>query len=122
MTAPQPDWAAWADATDLQIMTGRCWAELRRLLRAVPVLTKALNSYADAHARDKSLYLSWFAASYRQAGEVEEAAKVADRTLDLSAEVASVRLRQRLNPLIEQLRPHHGLPAVADVLEKAGVT
>ncbi|MFZ4236833.1 XRE family transcriptional regulator [Streptomyces murinus] len=118
---PQPDWAAWVDATELQIMAGRCWTELRRPLRAVPVLTKALNSYADAHARDKSLYLSWLATSYLHAGEVEEAAKVVGRALDLAAEVASVRPRQRLNPLIEQLHPHHGLSAVADALEKASV-
>lgn len=71
------------------------------------------------HARDKSLYLSWLAASYLHAGEVEQAATVASRALDLSAEVASARPRQRLDPLIDQLRGHHALPAVADVLEKA---
>ncbi|MFS4093675.1 XRE family transcriptional regulator [Streptomyces sp. AF1A] len=116
---PQPDWVAWVDATELQIMTGRCWTELRRPLRAVPVLEKALSRYDDTHARDKSLYLSWLAASYLRAGEVEQAAKVTGRALDLSAEVASVRPRQRLTPLVDQLRPHHGLSAVADVLEKA---
>ncbi|MCS0602669.1 XRE family transcriptional regulator [Streptomyces sp. LP11] len=117
---PQPDWAAWVDATELQIMAGRCWTELRRPLRAVPVLTGALKSYADAHARDKSLYLSRLATSYLHAGEVEEAAKLASRALDLSAEVASVRPRQRLTPLIEQLRPYHRLSAVADALERGG--
>ncbi|WP_254885575.1 hypothetical protein [Streptomyces sp. NA02950] len=36
--SPQPDWSAWVDRNELQIMTGRCWTELRRPLRAVPVL------------------------------------------------------------------------------------
>ncbi len=27
---PQPDWSVWVDRTELGIMTGRCWTELRR--------------------------------------------------------------------------------------------
>jgi hypothetical protein len=118
-STPQPDWVAWVDTNELQIMTGRCWTELHRPLRAVPVLEQALRRYDDTHARDTSLYLSWLAASYLHAGEVEQAAKVTGRALDLSAEVASVRPRQRLDALIDQLREHRTLPAVADALEKA---
>ncbi|MEU1466051.1 XRE family transcriptional regulator [Streptomyces sp. NPDC005727] len=118
---PQHDWAAWVDLNELQIMAGRCWTELHRPLRAVPVLEAALAQYDDAHARDKSLYLSWLATAYLQAGEVEQAATVTDRALDLSTEVASVRPRQRLAPPLEQLGKHRSLPAVAAVLEKASV-
>ncbi|MFZ3595833.1 XRE family transcriptional regulator [Streptomyces sp. BH104] len=117
--APQPDWAAWVDRTELQIMAGRCWTELRRPLRAVPVLEAGLASYDDAHARDKSLYLSWLADSYLNAGEVEQAATVTDRSLDLSAGVASVRPRKRLAPVLRRLDEHRSLPTVARVLEKA---
>ncbi|MFR0358628.1 helix-turn-helix domain-containing protein [Streptomyces sediminimaris] len=117
--AAQPDWAAWVDETELQIMTGRCWTELRRPLRAVPVLETALARYEDAHARDKALYLSWLADSYLMAGEVEQAATVAGRALDLSSGVASVRPRERLAPVLARLGEHQALPAVADVLERA---
>jgi hypothetical protein len=106
------------DQTELDIMTGRCWTELRRPLRAVPVLTRALDQYADHHARDKALYLSWLADSYLTAGEVEAAAAVTGRALDLAAGVASVRPRQRLAPLLRQLRQHAELSAVQDVLAK----
>ncbi|MGC9536531.1 helix-turn-helix domain-containing protein [Streptomyces sp. UG1] len=117
--APQPDWAAWVDETELQIMSGRCWTELRRPLRAVPVLEAALARYDDSHARDKALYLSWLADSYLTAGEVEQAAKVTGRALDLSSGVASVRPRERLAPVLHRLGEHEALPAVADVLEQA---
>jgi hypothetical protein len=50
---PQPDGVAWVDSNELQIMTGRCWTELRRPLRAVPVLTQALDRYDDTHARQE---------------------------------------------------------------------
>ncbi|MGW6603376.1 XRE family transcriptional regulator [Streptomyces sp. NPDC055036] len=116
---PQPDWAAWVDRNELQVMTGRCWTELRRPLRAVPVLEDVLTQYDNTHARDKSLYLSWLADSYLAAGEVEQAATVTGRALELSAGVASVRPRARLSPILRQLRDHHEVPAVADVLERA---
>ncbi|UKY50384.1 helix-turn-helix domain-containing protein [Streptomyces inhibens] len=116
---PQPDWAAWVDHNELQIMTGRCWTELRRPLRAVPVLEDALAKYEDTHARDKSLYLSWLADSYMSAGEVEQAASTARRSLELSAGVASVRPRQRIEPTLRRLSSHRELPAVAEVLELA---
>ncbi|MFH8660994.1 XRE family transcriptional regulator [Streptomyces afghaniensis] len=116
---PERDWAAWVDETELDIMTGRCWTELRRPLRAVPVLTRALARYDDHHARDKALYLSWLADAYLAAGEVEEAAAVTNRALDLSIGVASVRPRQRLTPVLNQLRQHQGLGVVQDVLKRA---
>lgn len=116
---PQPDWVTWVTETELQIMSGRCWTELRRPLRAVPVLEAALARYDDAHARDKSLYLSWLADSYLMAGEVEQAATVIGRALDLSTGVASVRPRQRLASVLRRLGEHRALPVVAGVLDKA---
>ncbi|MET9035294.1 helix-turn-helix domain-containing protein [Streptomyces mirabilis] len=116
---PQPDWAAWVDANELDIMTGRCWAELRRPLRAVPVLESALSRFDDAHARDKALYLSWLADAYLSAGEVEQAAAATGRALDLSTGIASVRPRQRLAPVLAQLAQHLSVAAVRGVLEKA---
>ncbi|GGJ56402.1 helix-turn-helix domain-containing protein [Streptomyces brasiliensis] len=118
---PQPDWAVWVDSTELHIMTGRCWTELRRPLRAVPILTKALDAYSDHNARDKALYLSWLADAYLSAGEVEEAATVTGRALDLATGIASVRPRQRLTPVLDQLRQHQDVTAVRDVLQKADV-
>ncbi|MEU5306574.1 XRE family transcriptional regulator [Streptomyces noursei] len=118
---PQPDWVAWVDRNELEIMSGRCWTELRRPLRAVPVLESALAAYDDTHARDKSLYLSWLADSYLTAGEVEQAATVTGRALDLCAGVASVRPRERLAPVLRRLGEHRTVPGVAEVLEKARV-
>ena len=115
-----PDWAAWVDDTELDIMAGRCWTELRRPLRAVPVLTAALARYDDIHARDKALYLSWLADALISAGEVEEAARVTGDALDLAVGVASVRPRKRLAPVINQLGHYRQLPAVRDALERVG--
>ncbi|MEU3719110.1 helix-turn-helix domain-containing protein [Streptomyces californicus] len=118
---PQPDWSAWVDYTELEIMTGRCWTELDRPLRAVPVLTRALGRYSDDNARDKSLYLSWLAQAYLTAGEVEEAARHVGRAASLAYGVASQRPAQRLAPLITRLRTHAGVGAVRELLDRAAV-
>lgn len=117
--SPQPDWVAWVDERELQIMGGRCWTELRRPLRAVPILEAALAGYDDSHARDKALYLSWLAESYFTAGEVEQAAVVTCQALDLTNGVASVRPRRQLSPVLERLAAHCGIAAVDVALEKA---
>lgn len=93
---PAPDWAAWVDATELGIMTGRCWAQLRQPQRAIPVLEDVLSCFPDAYRRDKALYLTWLAAAYRDAGEAEQSAVTLRMAQTLSAEVASVRPHQRI--------------------------
>lgn len=57
-TVALADYAAWIDADELAIMTGHCWSELPRPLRAVPVLEDALTRYTDTHARDKALMVA----------------------------------------------------------------
>jgi tetratricopeptide (TPR) repeat protein len=101
-----PDWAAWVDASELQIMTGRCWAQLRQPGRAIPVLEGVLSAYPDTWGRDKALYLTWLAEAYRDAGEVEQAGAVLDEAQALSAGVASVRPRQRITDVAATLAPY----------------
>lgn len=115
--ARTPDYAAWIDSDELAIMTGRCWAELRRPLRAVPVLEAALSRYSDSHARDKALYSSWLAESYLDAGEVEQAVNTVSSSLRVMGNVASVRPRQRLGLVVGRLEQDHGdVPGVRELL------
>ncbi|MFI5606884.1 hypothetical protein [Amycolatopsis sp. NPDC051903] len=103
-TDDSPGWAAWAhNPVELQIMAGRCWTELHKPLRAVPVMESAMAAYADSHARDKALYLSWLSEAYIDAGEVEQAAATTGRALDLSAGVASPRPAERLSDVLDRL-------------------
>ncbi len=111
-----PDYAAWIDENELAIMTGRCWSELHRPLRAVPVLEKALSQYSDAHSRDKALYSSWLADSYIDAGEIEQAVDTLRSSVAVMGDVASVRPRQRLCAVASRLAEHRALPVVADLL------
>ncbi len=115
---PPPDWAAWVDLNEIQIMSGRCWTELRRPLRAVGVLEHALARYDDTHARDKSLYLTWLAHAYYQGGEIEQAARVTARAVDLANGVGSVRPAQRMAPLLRKFGNHQSVGSVAELLDR----
>lgn len=118
---PGPDWSSWVDTRELQIMKGRCWTELHRPLRAVPALEAALADFADAHARDKSLYLTWLAHAYLDAGETEQSATVITEAMDLSAGIGSVRPQQRANEFLLRLQPHRTIAPVAELLDRAAM-
>ncbi|WP_410618486.1 hypothetical protein [Amycolatopsis sp. cmx-8-4] len=115
---PEPDWVFWVDETEIDIMAGRCWTELRRPLRAVPVLERVLAGFDDTHARDKALYLTWLATSYLQAGEVEQAAATLTRAVDLAAGVGSVRPATRITAVARRMARYRSTPVVADLLAR----
>ncbi|WP_158720981.1 helix-turn-helix domain-containing protein [Streptomyces sp. NRRL S-241] len=116
---PGPDWAYWVDSDEITIMTGRCWAELHRPLRAIPALEDALGRYDDSRSRDKALYLSWLAAAYLDAGEIEHAAAITARVFDLSEGLASIRPKGRARLMVKRLEPHRSLAPVGALLERA---
>lgn len=115
---PEPDWVFWVDDTELQIMAGRCWTELRRPLRAVHLLEDVLARYEDTHARDKALYLTWLATAYQDAGEPEQAAAVTGRAFDLAWGVGSVRPAARMATVLQRLQPYQAVPDVAALLDR----
>ncbi|MGW4061992.1 hypothetical protein ACWEGE_27190 [Amycolatopsis sp. NPDC004747] len=116
-----PDWVFWVDEAEIDIMAGRCWTELRRPLRAVPVLERVLAGFDDTHARDKALYLTWLATSYLHAHEVEQAAATLGRAADLAAGVGSIRPAARIQAIARQLTRYRSTPMVGDLLARLEV-
>ncbi|MGW5582211.1 helix-turn-helix domain-containing protein [Micromonospora chokoriensis] len=112
---PEPDWVYWVDHMEGEIMTGRCWTVLRRPMRAIPVLERALTRFDDTHSRDKALYLSWLADAYVDANEVEQACDTASTVVRLAGGVGSVRPAQRVNAFLNRLEPHAGLRCVVEL-------
>ena len=114
----EPDWVFWVDGDEYEIMAGRCWTALRRPLRAVPTLEGVLERYDDTHARDKSMYLTWLAHAYLDAGEIEQGTAVTSRALQLGTGVASVRPLQHIDTVLERLQPHAQLSEVAELVDQ----
>ncbi|WP_026124324.1 helix-turn-helix transcriptional regulator [Nocardiopsis baichengensis] len=116
---PAPEWAYWVSADELQIMDARVYTELRRPLRAVPLLREALNRYDGTHTRELALYLSWLSIAYADANEPEAAAETAARVLALSSEVSSDRTVQRSRVVLQRLAEYTDVPQVRRLLDSA---
>ncbi|WP_246002110.1 hypothetical protein [Allorhizocola rhizosphaerae] len=100
-----PNWAQWVDLQELDIMTGRCWSALRRPLRAVAPLERALETFPDQSARDKALYLLALGEAYAYGGELDLAANTITRASALAVGVASNRPAMRMRVTLASI-PH----------------
>lgn len=113
-----PSWAYWLTQDEVEVMAGRVWTELRRPLRAVPILASAIARYGDDSPRETSLYLSWLAEALLQAGEFEQAAVTAGRSLSLARRAQSPRAVKRAAELRRMVAATAGeAGAVAEFLE-----
>ncbi|MET9494303.1 helix-turn-helix transcriptional regulator [Streptomyces sp. NPDC006552] len=115
-----PPWAYWVSREELEIMDARVFTELRRPLRAVPVLTDVLGRYDATHARELALYRSWLAVALADANEPERAAAEAQRIIGLSGDLSSDRTATRTRIVLERLRPFASVPEVHSVLTEHG--
>ncbi|USX51232.1 helix-turn-helix transcriptional regulator [Lentzea sp. HUAS12] len=115
---PEPDWVFWVDDNEIEIMAGRCWAELRRPLRAVETLDSALARFDDTQARDKALYMTSLAHALIDGKEIERAALVTQESARLAQGVGSVRPLERINGVVDRLQEFKASAGVARVLEQ----
>ncbi|MGH3646582.1 MAG: helix-turn-helix domain-containing protein [Micromonosporaceae bacterium] len=91
----EPDATYWLSMPEIEIMRGRCYVELRRPLRAVPLLERVTAAYSWS-ARESALYLTYLAEAYEQANEPDAAADALQRARELGDQVQSVRIAARL--------------------------
>lgn len=112
----EPGYVYWVDAGELQVMEARVYTELRRPLRAVPLLAEVLARYDATHTRELALYLSWLAVALADANEAEEAAATARRMLALAADLSSERTATRARAVLTRLKDYRSVPEVAELL------
>lgn len=116
--ADDPEWVYWLTPDEVDVMAGRCWTELGEPERAQPLLTRALAGYGEQYTREMALYTSWLAETYAQQGNVDAAAELAGRVLELSARTTSARSYDRVQHLRHLLEAHHNSPAVRELEEQ----
>lgn len=111
-----PAYLYWVDEGELRVMESRVYTELRRPLRAVPLLRNVLDKYDTTHTREFALYLSWLAVALADANEPEEAASTAARVIDLSADLTSERTTKRVRVVLDRLTEYRNVPEVRALL------
>ncbi|MFD5519097.1 helix-turn-helix transcriptional regulator [Streptomyces sp. NPDC127066] len=114
--AESPPWLYWVDAGELRVMEARVFTEIRRPLRAVPLLREVLSEYDATHTRELALYMSWLVVALADANEAEEAAAVASRVIMLAADIPSERTAERVCFILRRLREFADVPEVAELL------
>ncbi|GAA1884772.1 helix-turn-helix domain-containing protein [Streptantibioticus ferralitis] len=112
----EPAYLYWVDGIELQVMEARVYTELRRPLRAVPLLTDVLMRYDSTHAREITLYRSWLAVALVDANEPEQAASEAHHVVSTAVEVASARTAERSRVVLRRLQDFQDVPEVRTVL------
>ncbi|MGH3981351.1 MAG: helix-turn-helix domain-containing protein [Pseudonocardiaceae bacterium] len=115
--ADDPEWVYWLDEDEIAVMAGRCYVELGRPSRAIPLLTEVLERYDERQTRESALYTSWLAEAHVQAGDIEHATALAERTLELSSSTSSSRGDHRVTFLAQRLAPYRAVGAVGDFLD-----
>ncbi|MFJ4550321.1 helix-turn-helix domain-containing protein [Streptomyces sp. NPDC088817] len=115
-----PLWAYWVSREELEVMDARVFTELRRPLRAVPLLADVLARYDATHARELALYRSWLAVALADANEPEQAAAEAVRVIELSGDLTSDRTAARTRTVLTRLQEYDDVPEVRTVLDAHG--
>lgn len=115
--ADDPEWVYWLPEDEIIVMAGRCYVELGQPDRAIPLLTGVLARYDERQTRESALYTSWLAEAHVQAGDVEHAAALAQRTLELSSSTSSARGDDRVTLLAQRLGPYHRVSAAREFLD-----
>ena len=113
-----PDWVYWLNHEEIDVMAGRCFTELKQPVRAERLLRSATSSYDNALIRENSLYLSWLAEDYILLNEIDLAAEVATRVLELGSRANSARTDERLRHLARLLRRYKDVQAGAGFLDQ----
>jgi transcriptional regulator with XRE-family HTH domain len=101
--AADPIWVYWLNRDEIDVMAGRVWTQLRRPLRAVPLLDRAIAAYPVDAAREVSLYRTWLAEALLQGGEIERAEAELGRAVDLADGAGSDRSDVRVQEIRRQI-------------------
>jgi hypothetical protein len=99
-------------------MVGPCLTELKQPARAEPLPRSATSGYDNALTRENSLYLSWLAEDYILLEEIELAAEIAIRVLELGSPANSARTDERPCHLAMLLRRYKDVQSATDFLDQ----
>ncbi len=113
-----PDWAYWLNSTEIDVMAGRCFTELKLPAKAEPLLRDAVSGYDDTHIRENALYLSWLSENYILLNEIDTGSRIAGQVLELRSLANSVRTDERLRHLAKLLRRYRDVQSAADFLDQ----
>ncbi|MEU7480342.1 transcriptional regulator [Lentzea sp. NPDC042327] len=121
-----PPWARFFDQADLVSIGGMVHTELARTCdvkygrTAIPLLTRAIASGGEDAARSQSFRLAALSMNYLVQNEPEPARAAGVRAIEVSWPIRSVRTRDRMRPLRQEVERLRGNEAADELSARLG--
>ena len=112
---------SFCTADYIELERARAWTELSSPQRAVGLFDEIIPRLPVVYQRDRSVALARCANAYVALGEVEHAAELAHKALDIAHTTGTGRVVSDLAGLANDLRPYHDVTTVAALLDELGV-
>lgn len=110
----EPAWISYFTSAYLADEMAHCFHDLGHQGLAQEQADEALSHVAPGHVRRLAIDTALMASSLARAGEPEEACAVGKRAVDFAAQTSSVRSRQRVGELCQELVPYAELRSVVE--------
>jgi transcriptional regulator with XRE-family HTH domain len=108
---------SFCTTTYLNLQRAGGWLALGRPDRAVRLFEDTLPEVPSVYRRDRGVALARLASAYAQAGEPEQAARVAVEALEIARSAGSARTVNQVQAVGQYLTAHQRLAPVAELLE-----
>jgi hypothetical protein len=119
--AQDPAWAAYFDASEYYATLGVCHqiaaraSAPGRARRAIDMINQALDRRDPSRVRSRAFDHLGLARAYLAAGDLELAEAAGTAALELTGQVSSARIRDRLHELLRETGPYAGTAFIADL-------
>ncbi|TDU06537.1 hypothetical protein EDD99_5098 [Streptomyces sp. 846.5] len=113
-----PEWMSFYGEAELAGLEAQCWSALGEWERAEGCSHSAIELQQPHFVRNKALYTAELAHDQLGRGELAAAAGSGCQVVSLLGQVHSTRIRSMIADTAHRLRPHRGVPEVADFVSR----
>ena len=113
-----PEWMSFYGEAELAGLEAQCWSALGEWEQAEGCARNAIELQQPHFVRNKALYTAELAHDQLGRGELAAAASSGCQVVSLLGEVRSTRIRSMVADTALRLRPHRGVPEVADFVSR----
>ena len=113
-----PAWCSWMSQADLAVDSGRCLLDLGHASLARDRIGEGMALLPVARSKTKAVFLTYEAASFLEAGDVEEALAVTTTALDLAGQLGAERCVAQIRELAPGFRRYRNMDGVEEFMER----
>ena len=113
-----PEWMSFYGDAELAGLEAQCWSALGEWDRAATYARTAIELQQPHFVRNRALYTAELAHDQLGRGELAAAADSGSQVVSLLDQVRSTRIRDMVADTAVRLRPHRGVPEVAEFVQR----